>query len=196
MKIGTIIFKDPVRSATHQENLVNEIEKVIASIFSEESRFVSTTIDHDRGQLRSAIVRLCDEEKCPLVLTLGGTGPAVNDFVPDVTMEVVDRKLPGFGEVMRYYSYERFKVSVLSRAEAGVRGKSLVINLPARSKPVKFCMRLLQEGIAEALEQIAGITPGLRGDEIVVPIDKYLPFLKKIRPKQNPDDVGHPPLIP
>ena len=64
-----------------------------------------------------------------------------DDIMPDVTLEVVDRKLPGFGEVMRYYSYERFKVSVLSRAEAGVRGKSLIINLPARPKPVKFCLQ-------------------------------------------------------
>ena len=142
--------------------------------------------------IRAAIIRLCDEEKCPLVLTLGGAGPAAADIVPDITLEVVDRKLPGFGEIMRYYSYERFKVSVLSRAEAGVRGKSLVINLPARPKPVKFCLRLLQEGIAEALEQIAGIKPGLRGDEIVVPIDKYLPFLKKIRPKPEPGGDKHP----
>jgi molybdopterin adenylyltransferase len=138
------------------------------------------------------LVDLCDKEKCPLVLTLGGTGPGANDFVPDVTMEVVDRKLPGFGEIMRYYSYERFKVSVLSRAEAGVRGQSLIINLPAKPKPARFCLRLLQEGIAEALEQIAGIKPGLRGDEIVVPIDKYLPFLKKIRPPPEPGGDQHP----
>ncbi len=72
------------------------------------------------------------------MLTLGGNGPALADIIPDVTLETVDRKLPGFGEVMRYYSYERFKVSVLSRAEAGVRGASLVINLPraAEADPV------------------------------------------------------------
>ena len=141
---------------------------------------------------REPLLELCDEEKCPLVLTLGSAGPGPKDIAPDVTMEVVDRKLPGFGEIMRYYSYERFKVSILSRAEAGVRGTSLIINLPARPKPVKFCLRLLQEGISEALEQIAGIKPGLRGDEIEIPIDKYLPFLKKIRPKEDPDGPRHP----
>jgi molybdopterin adenylyltransferase len=107
-------------------------------------------------------------------------------------METVDRKLPGFGEIMRYYSYERFKVSVLSRAEAGVRGKSLVINLPGKPNPIAFCLKLLQEGIVEALEQIAGIKPQLRGDEIEVPIDKYLPFLKKLRPRPDPDGDKHP----
>ena len=192
MKIGRITFTDPARSEKHQENLGVEIERVIASIFSEESTFVTLAVPNEREAIRAAIIRLCDKEKCPLVVTMGGTGPAITDIVPDVTMETVDRKLPGFGEVMRYYSYERFKVSVLSRAEAGIRGKSLVINMPARPKPVKFCLRLLQEGIAEALEQVAGITPGLRGDEIVVPIDKYLPFLKKIRPKPTPGGENHP----
>jgi molybdopterin adenylyltransferase len=193
MKIGRITFLiESGRSAAHDENLRKEVERGIASIFSEPSQFVTLEIANDPKQLRAALIRLCDVEKCPLVLTFGGSGPGSSDIVPDITLEVADRKLPGFGEIMRYYSYERFKVSVLSRAEAGVRGRSLIINLPARPKPVKFCLRLLQEGIAEALEQIAGIKPRLRGDEIEVPIDKYLPFLKKLRPKPDPDGDQHP----
>ena len=194
MKIGCILFADSSRSAAHNDNLKGEIQKEISSIFSEPSQFIAVAVTNNAKQIGTAIKRLCDEEKCPLVLTFGGTGPSPDDIVPDVTLEIVDRKLPGFGEIMRYYSYERFKVSVLSRAEAGVRGRSLVINLPSKPKPVKFCLRLLQEGIAEALEQIAGIKPGLRGDEIVVPIDKYLPFLKKIRPKAPPGGEKHPTL--
>jgi len=190
MKIGYINLINSATPNPKQAKIGVEVEAAIASIFTQRSTFVPLRIPNNREELRAAIIRLCDEEKCPLVLTLGGTGPALTDIVPDVTMEIVDRKLPGFGEIMRYYSYERFKVSVLSRAEAGVRGKSLVINLPGKPKPIKFCLRLLQEGIAEALEQIAGITPGLKGDEIEVPIDKYLPFLKKLRPKPAPGDEG------
>ena len=194
MKIGLIPLINPAAPEDKSDKLGPLVEKAVASIFSEPSQFVSAPPVSDRKQFRAELIRLCDEEKCPLVLTLGGTGPRANDITPDVTMEVVDRKLPGFGEIMRYYSYERFKVSVLSRAEAGVRGKSLIINLPAQPKPVKFCLRLLQEGIAEALEQISGIAPGLRGDEIEVPIDKYLPFLKKLRPKPEPGGEKHPTL--
>jgi molybdopterin adenylyltransferase len=192
MKIGRITLIDPAAADAKKDKLGTEVERIITSIFMEPSQFVPMLVPNDPKQLRAAIIRLCDEEKCPLVLTLGGTGPGPNDIVPDVTLEVADRKLPGFGEIMRYYSYERFKVSVLSRAEAGLRGRSLIINLPAKPKPVKFCLRLLQEGIAEALEQIAGIKLELRGDEIVVPIDKYLPFLKKLRPKPDPDGPKHP----
>jgi molybdopterin adenylyltransferase len=192
MKIGYIALTDAVAAGAKQEKLGEEIERVITSIFLTPIQFFSLHVSNDRQQISAALIRLCDTEKCALVLTTGGTGPAHGDIVPDVTMEIVDRKLPGFGEVMRYYSYERFKVSVLSRAEAGVRGQSLVINLPARPKPIKFCLKLLQEGIAEALEQIVGLKVELRGDEIEVPIDKYLPFLKKLRPKADPGGPKHP----
>jgi molybdopterin adenylyltransferase len=190
MKIGRITLIDPAVAAK-QKGFDLENEKVAAKVFVEASQFVARHVANERKAIAAAIIQLCDEEKCPLVLTYGGVGPAAGDIVPEVTMEVVDRKLPGFGEVMRFYSYERFKVSVLSRAEAGVRGKSLVINLPARPKASRFCFRLLQEGIAEALEQITGLKPGLRGDEIEVPIDKYLPFLKKLRPKLDPSGPKH-----
>ena len=192
MKIGCITLVNQDAPHAKQDKMGREVERIIASIFSQPSQFIPALVPNDRKQLRAALIQLCDDEKCPLILTLGGTGPGPDDFTPDVTLEVVDRKLPGFGEIMRYYSYERFKVSVLSRAEAGVRGKSLIINLPSRPRPVKFCLRLLQEGIAEVLEQIAGIKPGLRGDEIEVPIDKYLPFLKKLRPRPDPDGDQHP----
>jgi molybdopterin adenylyltransferase len=194
MKIGRVTLIDPAAPGGKQDKLGVEVERVIASIFVEPTQFVTLHVANDRKDLRAALIRLCDEEKCPLVLTSGGIGPGPNDVVPDVTLEVAERKLPGFGEIMRFYSYERFKVSVLSRAEAGVRGRSLMINLPSRPKPAKFCLRLLQEGIAEALEQVAGVRPGLRGDEIEVPIDKFLPFLKRLRPKPDPGGEKHPSL--
>jgi molybdopterin adenylyltransferase len=191
MKIGRISLIDPA-VADKQKGFDLENEKVVAKVFLEPSEFVALHVANQRKAIAAALIKLCDEEKCPLVLTFGGVGPAATDIVPEVTMEVLDRKLPGFGEVMRFYSYERFKVSVLSRAEAGVRGKSLVINLPARPRPTRFCFKLLQEGIAEALEQVSGAKPGLRGDEIEVPIDKYLPFLKKLRPRPEPGGPKHP----
>jgi molybdopterin adenylyltransferase len=192
MKIGRITFLDSATPDAKQDKLGVEVETIIARIFFEPIEFVPAQIPNHAKELRAALIRLCDVEKCPLVFTFGGTGPAPGDITPDITLEVVERKLPGFGEIMRYYSYERFKVSILSRAEAGVRGRSLIINLPAKPKPVKFCMKLLQEGITEALDQVAGIKLTLRGDEIEVPIDKYLPFLKKLRPKPDPEGEKHP----
>jgi len=191
MKIGRVTLIDPA-TAAKQKGYDLELEKVIAKVFIEPSQFVVRHVANTRAAVKSALVELCDEEKCPLVLTFGGVGPTDADIVPDMTLEIIRRHLPGFGEVMRWVSYERAKVSILSRAEAGVRGKSLVINMPSRPKPTQFCFKILQEPIAEALEQLSGIKPGLRGDEIEVPIDKYLPFLKKIRPRPEPGGAKHP----
>jgi len=192
MKIGRITLVDPNAPDAKQDKLGPEVERVIAKFFFEPIQFVAEVVSNDREELRAALIRLCDKEKCPLVLTLGGTGPLAGDFIPDISRQVFDRELPGFGEIMRYYSYERFKVTVLSRATAGVRGQSLIINFPARPQAVKFCLKLLDEGIVEAMEQFSGVKLVLRGDEIVVPIDKYLPFLKRFRPKQDPRGDLHP----
>jgi molybdopterin adenylyltransferase len=192
MKIGRISLIDPNEPGDKQDKLGAPVEHIIAKFFHEPMQFVAEVVPNDREELRAALIRLCDKEKCPLVLTLGGTGPLAGDFIPDISRQVFDRELPGFGEIMRYYSYERFKVTVLSRATAGVRGQSLIINFPAKPQAVKFCLKLLQEGIVEALEQIGGVKLALRGDEMVVPMEKYLPFLKWIRPPANPEGDLHP----
>jgi molybdopterin adenylyltransferase len=191
MKIGRVTLIDPA-TAAKQKGFDVELEKVTAKVFLEPTEFITRHVVNERKAIKSALLELCDELKCPLVLTFGGVGPAVTDIVPDVTLEILDRHLPGFGEVMRWVSYERAKVSILSRAEAGVRGRSLIVNMPSRPKPTRFCFKILQEPIAEALEQLSGAKPGLRGDEIEVPIDKYLPFLKKLRPKPEPGGPKHP----
>jgi len=191
MKIGRVTLIDPA-TAVKQESFNLELEKVVAKIFLEPTQFVTRHVANERKAIKSALLELCDDKKCPLVLTFGGVGPAPAEIVPDVTLDIVERKLPGFGEMMRFFSYEHAKVSILSRAEAGIRGQSLIVNLPSRPKPVKFCFKILQEPIAEALEQLSGSKPGLRGDEIEVPVDKYLPFLKKLRPKPEPGGPKHP----
>jgi molybdopterin adenylyltransferase len=191
MKIGRVTLIDPA-TVVKQKSFDEELEKVVAKVFLEPTQFVTRHVANTPAAIKSALIELCDEEQCPLVLTFGGVGPAPSDITPDVTLEIITRHLPGFGEVMRWISYERAKVSILSRAEAGIRGKSLVVNMPSRPKPTKFCFKILQEPIAEAIEQLCGAKPGLRGDEIEVPIDKYLPFLKKLRPKPEPGGLKHP----
>jgi molybdopterin adenylyltransferase len=192
MKIGRITLLDPHVSAQPPDRFGPEIDKVLADFFDGPVQII-TVLAADRDQIRTALLRLCDEEKCPLVVTTGGTGPAPGDFMPDATRGVLDRELPGFGEVMRAYSFEQVKVSILSRASAGVRGQSFIINLPSRPKAVKFCLRIVRDGLVEALDQIAGLKVTLRQDEIVVPLEKYLPFLKWLRVKPNPQ--GEHPTI-
>ncbi|MCE0498929.1 MAG: molybdopterin adenylyltransferase [Methylacidiphilales bacterium] len=192
MKIGRITLIDPTATPAQPDKFGPEIDKVLAEFFDGPVQVVSV-LTTDRDQVRAAVLRLCDEEKCPLVITTGGTGPNPGDLMPDATRSALERELPGFGEIMRAYSFEQVKVSILSRATAGARGRSFVINMPSRPKAVKFCLRIVRDGLVEALDQIAGVQVTLRRDEIVVPLEKYLPFLKYLRVK--PDPRGEHPYI-
>jgi len=188
MKIGRITLSDRASQGVYEDKSGPEIERVVTAIFEEPSEFIRILIPDDPEQLRAAFIRLCDEEKCPLVITTGGTGPSKRDITPETTLQVLDKELPGFGEIMRYYSYERVKTAILSRATAGIRGKSLIINLPGRPRAIGFCLKLLREAIAEGLEHITGTRPELRVDPIELPLEKYLPFLKWLKPKKDPRD--------
>jgi molybdopterin adenylyltransferase len=192
MKIGRITLSDRASQGVYQDKSGPEIEHAIAEIFEGEQTFVRVLIPDDPKQLLAALLRLCDEERCPLVITTGGTGPGQRDITPETTRQVLDRELPGFGEIMRYYSYERVPTAILSRATAGVRGESLIINLPGRPRAVKFCLKLLREAIAEGLEHITGTRPVLYVDPIVIPLEKFFPFLKWLKPKTDPRDAQDP----
>jgi molybdopterin adenylyltransferase len=192
MKIGRITLSDRASNGVYEDKSGPEIEKSLAKIFEGEHEFVRVLIPDEPEQLRAALVRLCDEEKCPLVVTTGGTGPAKRDITPETTRLVLDRELPGFGEIMRYYSYERVPTAILSRATAGIRGQSLIINLPGRPRAVWFCLKLLREAMAEGLEHITGVQYELKVDPIVVPIEKFLPFLKWLHPKPDPREKNDP----
>lgn len=187
MKIGRITLSDRASQGVYEDKSGPEIERVLTAVFEEPSEFIRVLIPDDPEQLRVALIRLCDEEKCPLVVTTGGTGPSKRDITPETTRQVLDKELPGFGEIMRYYSYERVPTAILSRATAGIRGESLIINLPGRPRAVGFCLKLLREAIAEGLEHITGKRPVLHVDPIEIPLEKYLPFLKKLRPKTPPN---------
>jgi molybdopterin adenylyltransferase len=194
MKIGRITLSDRASQGVYEDKSGPEIERVLGRLFEGEHQFVRALIPDDPEQLRAALIRFCDEEKCPLVVTTGGTGPGPRDITPETTRLVLDKELPGFGEIMRYYSYERVPTAILSRATAGIRGQSLVINLPGRPRAVGFCLKLLREAMAEGLEHITGTRPVLFVDPIEVPLEKYLPFLKKLRAKK-PVFNAEPPYI-
>jgi molybdopterin adenylyltransferase len=183
MKIGRVTLADP--AVTPEDKWGADIEQQVARVFEERSEFVRVLV-HDRAELRAALLRLSDEEQCPLIITTGGTGPGPRDIVPEVTLEIIERELPGFGDTLRHYSFQRGPVALLSRAVAGVRGTSLIVNLPSRPKAVYGYMKLLREAIVECIDQLRGVRYNLYTDPIVIPLEKWLPFLKHIRVRPDP----------
>ena len=90
------------------------------------------------------------------MLTTGGTGPAPRDVTPEATRAVLERELPGFGEIMRVQSFAKVPTAILSRATAGTRGRTLLINLPGNPRAIGECLPLLLPAIAEALRHLRG----------------------------------------
>ena len=99
---------------------------------------------------------------CNLVLTTGGTGVALRDVTPEATRAVIERELPGFGEIMRMKSYEIVPTAILSRAIAGTRGHSLIINLPGSPRAIGECLPLLMPAIIECLDHLGWPRPVLK----------------------------------
>jgi molybdopterin adenylyltransferase len=103
-----------------------------------------------------ALVALCDEEKCSLVITTGGTGPAPRDVTPEATAMVVDKLMPGFGELMRSASLAKVPTAILSRQTAGIRGRSLIINMPGKPAAIRDCLAAVFPAIPYCLDLVGG----------------------------------------
>jgi molybdopterin adenylyltransferase len=120
-------------------------------------------IPDEQPRIEAELRRMCDEADCCLVVTTGGTGPAPRDVTPEATAAVCHKMLPGFGEAMRANSLKYVPTAILSRQAAGVRNRTLIINLPGRPKAIRenleavfpaipYCIDLIREVRLEATE--------------------------------------------
>lgn len=103
-------------------------------------RAVSRVISDDRHVIEATLKELADVEGCGLILTTGGTGPAPRDVTPEATEAVCDKMMPGYGELMRTASLKVVPTAILSRQTAGIRGRSLIINLPGKPSAIADCL--------------------------------------------------------
>jgi len=110
----------------------------------------------DRATLSEAMVALCDDEKVDLILTTGGTGFSPRDWTPEATKDIIERDVPGIPEAMRYYSLQITPKAMLSRSVAGIRGKTLIINLPGSPKAVKENLGFVMPALEHGLEILIG----------------------------------------
>ena len=115
-----------------------------------------TMLPDDREKIRRELIRLSDEVKCDLILTTGGTGFSERDVTPEATEEVIERKVPGIPEAIRAYSMTITKRAMLSRATAGIRGKTLIVNLPGSPKAVRESLEYIIDALAHGLEILSG----------------------------------------
>lgn len=113
-------------------------------------------IPDETDEIKAAIIDFADTKKLDLILTNGGTGVSPRDLTPDATLEVIDKQIPGMAEAMRHQSMQVTPHAMISRAVAGVRGKSLIINLPGSPKGAKENLAIVLPALKHAIEKIKG----------------------------------------
>jgi molybdopterin adenylyltransferase len=156
MKIGRITISDRASAGVYADLSGPEIEKVLREFFGEGIKFESAMVPDDAVLITATLKKFTDELKCDLVVTTGGTGIAARDVTPEATRPVLEKELPGFGEVMRVHSFAIVKTAILSRALAGTRGRSLIINLPGRPRAIRECLEVLAPAIREGVAHLRG----------------------------------------
>lgn len=165
-RIGVVTVSDRASRGEYEDRggpaIREYLERVLTSPWTAAARVVSD----DLPVVERALVELCDEEACSLVITTGGTGPAKRDITPEATEAVSEKKMPGFGELMRKVSLEKVPTAILSRQSAGVRGKSLIINLPGQPKAIAECLDAVFPAIPYCIDLLEG--PYLTTDENVM----------------------------
>ena len=113
-------------------------------------------VSDDRHLIASELQQMADEVGCCLIVTTGGTGPAVRDVTPEATEDVCQKMMPGFGELMRKVSLEKVPTAILSRQTAGIRGRCLIVNLPGQPKAIAECLEAVMPAIPYCIDLIEG----------------------------------------
>jgi len=158
--IGRVTMSDRAAAGVYADASGPEIERVLCEFFDEPMEFHVRVLPDDQTVIEEALRAMVDEE-LPLIVTTGGTGPSDRDVTPEATRAVIGKELPGFGEVMRMRSFQNVPTAILTRAVAGVAGRSLIVNLPGRPTAIAECLGLIAPAIAECLEHVAGWRPRL-----------------------------------
>lgn len=156
MKVARLTLSDRASSGEYDDLSGPEIERVFTACGFTDIQWVRLLMADEQGRIEDILRRLCDDEACDLVLTTGGTGPAPRDVTPEATRKVIQRELPGFGEIMRMQSFAKVPTAILSRSTAGTRGRTLIVNMPGNPKAIGECLPLIVPAIREALRHLRG----------------------------------------
>ena len=117
---------------------------------------VTRVIPDEQSLIEATLIELSDIVGCSLIVTTGGTGPALRDVTPEATEAVCEKMMPGFGELMRTASLKFVPTAILSRQTAGIRGKSLIVNLPGKPSAIDDCLNAVFPAIPYCIDLIEG----------------------------------------
>jgi len=155
VKIGIVTMSDRASQGIYEDKSSKEIEKFLQENITNSYETIYRLIPDDFDTIVKTLKELVDMN-CSLILTTGGTGPAPRDVTPEATKEVIEKELPGFGELMRMHSLKYVPTSILARGIAGVVKNSFILNLPGSPKAIKENLEAVWPAIPYAIDLIGG----------------------------------------
>lgn len=162
-RIGIVTVSDRASRGEYEDRGGPAIQAYLEEVLVSPWEPVTRLVSDERPVIEAALRVLCDSERCCLVVTTGGTGPAPRDVTPEATEAVAHKLMPGFGELMRLVSLKAVPTAILSRQTAAVRGGTLIVNLPGNPKAIGECLDAVFPAIPYCIDLIGG--PYLRTDE-------------------------------
>lgn len=156
IQIGVINVSDRASQGIYEDIPGKAVVELLHEYLISEFEVVYRVIPDEQDQLAQAMMHMADTDGVCLIITTGGTGPALRDVTPEATEMVCQKMLPGFGELMRQVSLQYVPTAILSRQTAGVRGNTLIVNLPGKPKAIRQCLEAVFPAIPYCIDLIEG----------------------------------------
>jgi molybdopterin adenylyltransferase len=156
IRIGIINVSDRASKGIYEDLPGKAIVEVLSEYIKGPWEKEYEVIPDEQYVIENTIIDMADNRKCCLIVTSGGTGPAVRDVTPEATQAVCQKMLPGFGELMRTKSLTYVPTAILSRQTAGIRNQSLIVNLPGKPKSIRQCLEVVFPAIPYCIDLLEG----------------------------------------
>ena len=150
VKIGIVSISDRASTGVYEDKGLPALQAWLTQALKNPLQFEARLIPDEKERISATLIELV-EAGCSLVLTTGGTGPAIRDVTPEATLAVADKEMPGFGEQMRQISVKFVPTAILSRQVAVIRGQSLIINLPGQPKSIAETLEGLKDSQGQSV---------------------------------------------
>lgn len=155
-RIGILTVSDRASRGEYEDKGGPAINAWFSRVLTTPWEVVARVIPDEQALIEQTLIDLSDNEGCCLIVTTGGTGPARRDVTPEATEAVCQKMMPGFGELMRTASLRFVPTAILSRQTAGIRGKSLIVNLPGKPSAIDDCLNAVFPAIPYCIDLIEG----------------------------------------
>jgi molybdopterin adenylyltransferase len=154
--IGVLTVSDRASRGEYEDRGGPAIREYLGEVLASPFVAVMRIVSDDRPLIEKALRELADAEHCCLIITTGGTGPALRDVTPEATEAVCQKMMPGFGELMRQVSLQKVPTAILSRQTAGICGGSLIVNLPGQPRAIRECLDAVFPAIPYCIDLLGG----------------------------------------